>query len=322
MQISVILCTYNRCQTLRQALESMAAQVFREPVEWEVLVVDNNSSDGTREVVEAFCSRYPGRFRYCFEPEPGLSYARNAGIRQVRGNIVAFTDDDIKAEATWLQNLTLALRQSGEWAGAGGRILPDRNFSAPRWLSVGRPYALAPLALFEPGSKAGPLAEPPFGANMAFRRSMFERYGDFRTDLGRRPGILVSNEDTEFGNRLLAHGERFYYEPSAVIYHPVSVERMRKSYFLAWWLAKGRSDMREFGVRPNKYYFCGIPLYLVRNLIGCTLRWMLGIRPGDRFLNRRTVWYKIGQLYEFYRPYIAPQNGRAGSANGDAKPFK
>ncbi len=83
MKISVILCTHNRCQSLAKALNSLAALTLPESVEWEVLVVDNNSSDGTREVVQRdFCGRYPGRFRYLFEPQPGKSYALNAGIRQ------------------------------------------------------------------------------------------------------------------------------------------------------------------------------------------------------------------------------------------------
>src|SRR5690349_7477494 len=97
-----------------------------ESVEWEVLVVDNNSSDQTREVVDEFCRRYPGRFRYLFESRPGKSCALNAGVREARGAVVAFMDDDVTVEPTWLQELTAALH-NGQWAGAGGRILPQRT---------------------------------------------------------------------------------------------------------------------------------------------------------------------------------------------------
>src|SRR5208282_2321290 len=89
LNITVILCTYNRCQSLARALDSVAAQTFSESVEWEVLVVDNNSRDQTRDVAEDFCRRYPGRFRYLFEPRQGKSYALNAGIREARGDILA-----------------------------------------------------------------------------------------------------------------------------------------------------------------------------------------------------------------------------------------
>jgi glycosyltransferase involved in cell wall biosynthesis len=320
-KITVILCTYNRCASLQRALEGVSAQEPPHANDWEVLVVDNNSSDSTRQVVADFCRRYPGRFRYVFEAQAGKSYALNTGIREAEGDILAFIDDDVRVEPAWLRNLTASLN-SADWAGAGGRILPEWSCAPPRWLAL-EGYSLAPLALFDLSLKAGELTEPPFGTNMAFRREMFEKYGGFRTDLGPNPYNMIRGEDTEFGGRLLAAGEQLRYEPDAVIYHPASVDRLRKSYFLGWWLAKGRSDIREFGIRPNtRYRFCGVPLYLLRNLIGCTLRWMLAIRPEDRFLKRRTVWYKIGQLYESCRPFLAPQDAATGSAKGDAKPLQ
>ncbi|MGC2247271.1 MAG: glycosyltransferase, partial [Terriglobales bacterium] len=85
MRIALILCTYNRCEFLAKALDSIAASILPESVEWEVFVVDNNSSDQTREVVEGFCHRYPERFRYVIERQQGLSSARNAGIRESQG---------------------------------------------------------------------------------------------------------------------------------------------------------------------------------------------------------------------------------------------
>lgn len=109
MNITVILCTYNRCESLAKALESAAALRLPESVEWEVLVVDNNSTDQTREVVEAFCRRHTGRFRYLFERQQGKSYALNAGIREAGGNVLAFTDEDVTVEPPWLKNLTAAL---------------------------------------------------------------------------------------------------------------------------------------------------------------------------------------------------------------------
>ena len=116
MKISVILCTYNRCQSLAKTLESIAVSVLPESVEWEVVVVDNNSKDQTREVIEDFCRRNAGRFRYIHESQQGLSHARNAGIREARGEILAFTDDDIIVDNKWLHTLTTPLT-SGEWAG-------------------------------------------------------------------------------------------------------------------------------------------------------------------------------------------------------------
>jgi glycosyltransferase involved in cell wall biosynthesis len=303
MNITVILCTYNRCQSLAKTLASAAALRVPESVEWEVLVVDNNSRDQTCEVVREFVNRYPSRFRYLFEPQPGKSYALNSGIQEARGTVLAFVDDDVTVEPSWLTNLTATLHR-GEWAGAGGRILADKSFSPPRWLSLkgsrGR-YMLAPLALFDLGEEPCQLTEPPFGTNMAFRREIFEKYGGFRTDLGPRPGSEIRNEDTEFGSRLLAQGERVRYEPSAVVYHAVSENRVQKKYYLDWWFDKGRADIRQLGIPSNAWCVLGIPIYLLRRVAVWTLRWMVTLDSPRRFHSKLAVWGKTGEIVECYR---------------------
>src|SRR5262249_15103786 len=123
MNITVILCTYNRCQSLAKALESIAVSTMPQSLAWEVVVVDNNSNDQTRQVIETFCGTHPGRFLYVFESRQGLSAARNAGIREAAGEIVAFMDDAVIVHPTWLQALTEPLH-SGEWAGSGGPVRP------------------------------------------------------------------------------------------------------------------------------------------------------------------------------------------------------
>ena len=303
MNITVILCTYNRCQSLAKALASAAALRVPESVQWEVLVVDNNSRDQTREVVKRFSDRYPGRFRYLSEPQPGKSFALNSGIREARGTVLAFMDDDVTVEPLWLTNLTATLH-TGESAGAGGRILPEEDFSPPRWLSLAGPrgrYVLAPLALFDLGDQPGQLTESPFGTNMAFRKEMFEKHGGFRTDLGPRPGSEIRNEDTEFGARLLAQGERIRYEPSAVVFHAVSEDRVQKKYYLDWWFDKGRADIRQFGIPTDAWRVLGIPLYLFRRVALWTLRWMVTIDPPRRFRSKLAVWGKTGEIMECYR---------------------
>src|ERR1700733_6639045 len=94
MEVTVIVCTYNRGQSLAEALDSVAKSTLPEAVAWEVLVVDNNSTDQTRDVVEKVCSRVPGRFRYLLESRPGKLHALNAAIREARGDVLAFMDDD------------------------------------------------------------------------------------------------------------------------------------------------------------------------------------------------------------------------------------
>lgn len=307
MNITVVLCTYNRCRKLTNALSSLAASRLPESVQWEVLVVDNNSNDKTCEVVEDFCSRYPGRFRYLFEPQAGKSYALNTAIRESHGDIVAFVDDDVTVEPAWLQNLTAPLLEN-EWAGSGGRTLPAGTFLCPPWLSIKEPYNLggALCALFDLGDNPHQLDRAPYGTNMAFRRQMFAKYGGFRTDLGPSPcrDIPRPNEDTEFGRRLMAAGERLFYEPSAVVYHPVPDDRLKKKYFLAWWFDYGRAAVREAGKRPDIY---GIPrhYFSIPKIIGwtayTTLQWMLALDSQRRFYLKTHVCFAAGQTVEMCR---------------------
>ena len=301
MRISIILCTYNRCNRLATALRSVAVSQLSDAISWEVLVVDNNSKDKTRDVVEDFAGRYPGRFRYLFEPHQGKSYALNSGIRAAAGEILAFMDDDVEVDPNWLCNLSTSLNDPA-WSGAGGRILPEAGFMPPRWLNTNGRYALAPLAIFDLGTEAGELKEAPFGTNMAFRKEMFSKYGDFRTDLGPQPGSEIRNEDTEFGFRLLARGERFWYEPSAIVYHSVSRDRIRPAYFLAWWYDKARADIKQDGVpRDTRWYVAGVPLYLFRRLCAWTVRWMFTVDPVWRFSCKLNVWKTVGMMKECHR---------------------
>jgi glycosyltransferase involved in cell wall biosynthesis len=313
MKITVIVCTYNRCQTVGKALESVASSTLPDGVEWEVLVVDNNSSDQTRRVVEECSGRHLGRFRYLFEPKQGLSHARNAGIREAQGDILAFTDDDVTVEPTWLQNLTARLND-GRWAGTAGRTLVAQPFSAPPWLGLEEPYNLggAVGALFDLGDRPCKLSRPPYGANMAFQKRMFGKYGGFRPDLGRCGEGMLSNDDTEFGRRLLDAGERLRYEPSAIVYHPVTEDRTQQSYFLTWYLNYGRATVREWKRGPD---ILRIPrrFFTFLKLVGAalpvkTVQWIVARKPEHRFFFKCWAWVTIGQVLEIYQQW---RNARA-----------
>ena len=152
------------------------------------------------------------------------------------------------------------------YATANGLVLEDESFRQKdsrlllglRFKALGARAACCARYLIWGIPRRQLKEEPPYGTNMAFRKEMFEKYGVFRTDLGRCGDSLIGNEDTEFGRRLMAGGERLRYEPFAVVYHSVPAERLNKRYFRAWWFAFGRAQMREKGPRTRVW---GIPRF-------------------------------------------------------------
>ena len=308
MKITVILCTYNRCRTLSKALSSLAASVLPDSVSWEVLVIDNNSHDQTREVVQEFCNQYPDHFRYLLVSQSGKSFALNAGIRASQADVLAFTDDDITVDPYWLRNLTQNL-SGEEWAGAAGKTILPHPFSPPTWLALDGPYGMAGILapLFDRGDSPRELDWAPFGANMAYRKMMFEKYGFFRTDLGPTPDGQIPrfNEDTEFGRRLMSAGERLSYEPSAIVYHPIHEERSGKDYILSWWFDFGRAGVREeaghTGTEAGWQRMAQTTRAVLVVLPRMTLKWLLAFNPKRRFYCKCLVWKTLGQVLEIRR---------------------
>lgn len=303
IDISVILCTYNRCQRLVNALESIAASKVPDSLSWEICVIDNNSKDETRNVVEQFQERFPKRLRYIFEPSQGKSFALNAGIRSSQARVLAFIDDDVVASPAWLHNLTRDILE-GKCSGSGGKILLDQTFTPPDWLPVEGPFSLAGmLAAFDLGDQVRPLDRPPFGTNMAFLRSMFDKYGLFRTDMGPSPGSEIRNEDVEFCRRLMDGGEILQYEPGAIVYHAVPEGRRSQPYFLRFWFDHGRASVREAGPRRP---ICGIPrryLSTIKTVVWsipvAALRWLIARDAKTRFYRKGWLWMMAGQTAEF-----------------------
>ncbi len=300
MKAAVIVCTHNRCDTLGKTLESLAASTIPASVEWEIMVIDNNSSDRTREVVEDFSRRSPGRFRYGFEPRQGKSFALNRGISETQAEVLAFTDDDVIAEPAWLWNLTKDLF-SGEWQGAGGKILPLNTAPIPDW--VPRDTYGVLWGSFDLGNQPRDMSLAPYGANMAFRRDVF-KHGLFRTDIG--PGVQGARstnfEDQDIGERVLRRGGKLRYEPEAVIRHPFDTQRINRKYLLGRYFQMGRYIALETESKPALH---GIPrrYFTIIKLLSfeCPKRlyhWLFASEPAQRFTWRLLLSSSLGQAYE------------------------
>lgn len=257
MDISVIICTYNRAGILRATLAGLAA--LAAPPQWEILVVDNNSTDGTRAAVEEFASASGLAVRYLFEPQQGKSFALNTGIRESQGKILAFTDDDVAFDAGWMLALKMIIEEEG-CMGAAGKIVPVWDRPAPDWFELEGQQAVGHFDL----GQAPREINFAHGANAAFRKEAFEKYGGFRADLGPDGKSAAGYEDDEFGRRLIAHGEKIMYAPRAVVYHPVEPHKLTKAYFRRWFYNIGRAAMwARIWPEETRLYF-GIPRYLFR----------------------------------------------------------
>lgn len=301
MHLSVVICTWNRAESLQKALESIGNCRLPEGIAWEIVVVDNNSTDATAAVCEGFRQRKPERYCYLFEKRPGKSFALNTGIENAKGEIIAFTDDDVLVAVDWLSALLLAF-DSHDCAGAGGRIVPVWNSPKPDWFAGEGPYRLlAAIVEYDWGDQDQPcrIDHPPYGANFAFRRSVFRKYGMFRTDLGPLAGTALRGEDTEFCRRLMSQGETIVYVARAVVFHPVPEGRTTKRYFESWYLDYGRMLVRTSGplAATTRTYF-HIPRHLLRNLLVSLWRWTSSFGQKRRFYYRLEVWQTLGQIAE------------------------
>jgi GT2 family glycosyltransferase len=298
MDISVVLATYNRAASLQVTLDSFAALRIPPALSWELLVVDNNSNDDTAAVVRSFIQRMGPRVRYIFEGQQGRSAAMNAGIAQTNGDVIAFTDDDVVLDPDWLAQLQQAFEDQSVSAVAG-RILPLWTHPKPDWLEMEGQQA---VVNFDLGDQLQDIRTAPMGANSAFRKEIFSKYGTFRLDLGVSGSKhTITCDDTEFGGRLMAAGERILYCPSAVIHHPVDPERTTKKYFLTWYYYNGVSLTRTEGLPSIGVFYFGVPRWLYRGLLTNMGRWLLTFNPKRRFHYKLRTCGSIGSIVESHR---------------------
>ena len=294
MDVSVIVCTHNRAELLRGLLAALGGQVEMDRWSWEVIVVDNHSTDATPDVVAA--AALPVPLRYLYEPTPGKSFALNTGIAAAAGRILAFTDDDVELTPHWLASLVDVMERFS-CAGAGGPVIPRWEIPKPRWVADSGPFAMqGAIVDFRQGGEPVVLSAAPLGANSAYRKEAFVRHGLFRTDMGHTGRMPMPCEDTEFARRVQRSGGELRYAPRAIVYHPVEARRLTRRYFLDWYLARGRADIVEEPPVGDAVWYFGVPRYLLRAFIAAVLRWATSTRPDRRFYHKLRAYYLIGSM--------------------------
>ncbi len=230
VRLSLVIPTYNRSSQLLTTLSYVIEQSADSKL-WECIIVDNNSQDDTHLTIATFIAEHPEvNLRYAFEPKQGLSHARNCGIAQSQGDIVAFIDDDESIVPEFVQSyIDLFDTHADAWA-AGGRIVAQYQSGTPRWISK---YVAQPIANpmdFGRKIKPFPRRRCPGGGNMAVRRELFDRIGLFDTELGRKGRSLVGGEECDLVERMREQRLPIYYVPDAVIYHRIYDEKLTEEY--------------------------------------------------------------------------------------------
>ncbi len=289
---TVLICTFNRASLLKATLESLRGT--RTDRSWDLLVVDNNSSDETRQVVTAFAFTMPVPVRYVFEPLQGKSRALNRGLALARGEIVVFTDDDVEVEAEWLDAACEPLEQDASIDYTGGPVRPIWGIEPPSWIDRERSDLWGTLAILDYGPDAFVFEDRcrvPLGVNLAVRRALIDRIGGFHPDLGRRGRSLLGQEQAEFLARAHALGIRGRYVPAMAVRHHVPASRLTRRYFRRWWFWKGVSRARVEAIHQRTELgldlrtvprVAGVPRYVWGGIPRALLRWAAASLRGDR----------------------------------------
>jgi len=273
-EVSVVIPTYNRSALLRSTVDSVLNQDTQ--TTFEVVVIDNNSSDDTKDVVASLIETYPGKVRYVVERKQGNAHARNRGIEEARGAIVAFVDDDVTVDKNWLTSLKTILDARSDLSFVGGKVLPQWNGPPPSWLT---PDHWAPLALLDYGNDEFAISgNSPRGlltANIAFRRNVFEETGMFLPDLQRVKNMIGSMEDHEFLLRVCRSGKQGIYTPRMIATTHIDTERLTKAYHRRWHTGHGHfyAVLADPDWERSKFRLAGVPAHLFKETATNALLW-------------------------------------------------
>jgi GT2 family glycosyltransferase len=267
-------------------------------VRYEVIVVDNNSSDDTAEVVRQIVLRTGGLVRYSFEPRQGLSHGRNTGIALARAPLIAFTDDDVHVSSDWISQLKRAFDERPDAGYIGGRVLPEWAVPPPSWLTKAH---WAPLALQDYGTDVQITGRERavclVGANLAFRKEVFERVGMFSASLGRVKDGIGSTEDHDMQLRAWRAGIHGMYVPAVAVTAEVTPDRLEKRYHRRWHRGHGRhcammrlrelvpADLGPMSEPDDIVTLFGSPAFVYTDLIRTLRLWFFALctRRDSRF---------------------------------------
>jgi glycosyltransferase involved in cell wall biosynthesis len=284
--VSVLICTYNRAELLRETLTALHAMDAPDACAVEIVIVDNNSTDATTAVVGESMERARFPVILIQEKQQGKSFALNAGMAAASGDVLALTDDDVLPATDWLVRIVHAFR-TREVTFVCGKVLPRWESAPPPELLTPPAQAIwGPLAIVDYGdepseySPTGPGQRLPIGANLAVLRGVLVSIGGWRTDLGKVNNTLICGEDHEIFMRFRRRGYYSgYYDPSVVVRHLVPTKRLTRRYFRQWFFWHGKTtalmldDMYPELDMLSVPRVGGAPRFLYRQALQQCVRW-------------------------------------------------
>jgi len=305
MDISIIICSYNRSMNLPECFSCLENQEITDPIQWEVLLVDNNSTDKTKDVTENFISKSTLNIRYLFESQQGLSAARNKGISESESTYLIFIDDDIRVTQNWLQSIYSTFKQF-DCDAVGGRIHIESPEKLPKWISPDMYGFLGHQDFGTSLHQIDGIKESPFGGNMAIQRRVFNLIGNFDVNMGRKgEGFkkeeIFKGEETDFFNRLVAAAGIFYYHPDALVFHKILPHQLKKGFFLSLHnnsgILQAKSDTTTY-----KREFLGVPLFIYPQLFRAFWRYLITTLtkgPNQSMRQLMNVSYFLGMFSSY-----------------------
>jgi glycosyltransferase involved in cell wall biosynthesis len=296
VKITVAICTWNRAELLDLTLSKMTELSVPPGADWEIVIVDNNSFDGTPEIVAKYLTVLP--IRSFLEKKQGHTWARNRAVSAATGELIIWTDDDVLVDKDWLKAYYEAAQAWPEAAFFGGRIDPLFEVDPPRWINDNLSLVTGPFALCFVEGPMRKIGEKEYliGANMAFRRKVFEGMA-FNVELGRIGEYLISGDETELVSRLQSRGQFGVWVPLARVRHQVSQKRMTKRYIWDWSLGLGLTEVRRDGGVVGKTCL-SLPRWVIRSYLESRIKaWMFAPWNAEKWLKeyKRTA-YNLGLL--------------------------
>jgi glycosyltransferase involved in cell wall biosynthesis len=271
MRIDVAICTWNRAALLAKTLERFLELQIPRNIDWQLLIVNNNSTDKTPDVMRAFSTQLP--LRAIFEPHPGLSNARNRAVRETTADYLVWTDDDVLVDPDWLAAYARAFARWPNAGFFGGPVEPWFEGTPPRWLAEHWRHVAMAFAVRQFGDTAFQFDKTrvPYGANCAFKADVQRRY-DYNPALGRRPGSSMSGEEAAVMRKMMTEGHTGWWVPDAKVVHFIPHDRQSVQYLRKIFGGQGEAETRwrKFTGTPRIF---GVPLPLVKSALRAEARY-------------------------------------------------